>query len=105
MKALKILKIKQLICKQKINFVKQLVYHSLCKQILNKSIDNRNLYEKKSNSFVEDLIKVISNILKCKIQEVGKNKLKIMQIKKIGGNLFKIKRRFRHNEILLRRHK
>jgi hypothetical protein len=42
LKALKILKIKHLICKYKINFIKQLVNHSLCKQILNKIIDNRN---------------------------------------------------------------
>ncbi len=81
LKALKILKIKQLICKNKINFVKQLVNHSLCKQILDKIIDNRNLNEK-SNSFVEDL-KLISNILKCNIQEVGKNKHKIMQLERL----------------------
>jgi hypothetical protein len=82
LKALKILKIKHLICKYKLNFIKQLVNHSLCKQILNKIIDDQNLYEKKSNSFVEDL-KLISNILKCKIQEVGKNKHKIMQLERV----------------------
>jgi hypothetical protein len=40
------------------------------------------LYEKKSNSFVEDQ-KLISNILKCKIQEVGKNKHKIKQLERL----------------------
>ncbi len=40
------------------------------------------MFEKKSNSFVEDL-KLISNILKCKIQEVSKNKDKIMQLERL----------------------
>jgi hypothetical protein len=47
----------------KINFVRQLLNHSVCSHIFKKLIDHQNNYNKKTNSFVMD-VKVISNILK-----------------------------------------
>ena len=82
MKSLKILNIKHLICKYKINFVRQLLNHSVCSNIFKKLIDHQNNYNKKSNSFVMD-VKVISNILKCKTQEFGKIKLKKLQFERL----------------------
>jgi hypothetical protein len=80
LKSLKILNINHLICKYKINFVRQLDKHSLCKQIYAK-ISNISM-NKKSNSFMTD-IKIIANTLKCNIEEVGKTKFKIMQLLRI----------------------
>ena len=46
LKSLKILNVKQLICKYKINFVRQLENHVLCKKIYTKMI-NENIIKKK----------------------------------------------------------
>jgi hypothetical protein len=70
-KSFKILNVKQLICKYKINFVRHVENHVLCKKIYTKMI-NENIIKKNSNSLLTD-IKMISNVLKCKMEEVGKS--------------------------------
>jgi hypothetical protein len=67
-KSLKIVNIKQLIFKYKINFVRQLENHELCKEIFKRMINNRNgdsNNNNKSKSIIMDLER-ISNILDCK---------------------------------------
>jgi hypothetical protein len=43
---------------------------------------NENIIKKNSNSLLTD-IKMISNVLKCKMEEVGKSKLKDKQLNRI----------------------
>ena len=87
LKSLKIVNIKQLIFKYKINFVRQLENHELCKEIFKRMINNRNgdsnnNNNNKSKSIIMDLER-ISNILDCKLEEVGKTKLKSKQLEKL----------------------
>jgi hypothetical protein len=82
LKSLKIVNIKQLIFKYKINFVRQLENHELCKEIFKRMIKNRNGDNNKSKSITIDLER-ISKILDCKLEEVGKIKLKCKQLEKL----------------------
>ena len=73
LKSLKIVNIKQLIFKIKINFVRQLENHELCKEILKRMIKNRNGDNNKNNNKSKSItmdLERISNILNCKIEEV-----------------------------------
>ncbi len=61
LKSLKIVNIKQLIFKYKINFVRQLENHELCKEIFKSMIKNRNVDNNKSKSIIVYGLKVDSN--------------------------------------------
>jgi hypothetical protein len=61
LKSLKIVNIKQLIFKYKINFVRQLENHELCKKIFKSMIKNRNVDNNKSKSIIVYVLKVDSN--------------------------------------------
>ena len=86
LKSLKLVNIEQLIFKYKINFVKKLESHELCKEIFKRMINKRNgdsnNNNNKSKSIIMDLER-ISNILDCKLEEVGKTKLKSKQLEKL----------------------
>ncbi len=65
--------------------MRQLENHELCKEIFKRMINNRNgdsNNNNKSKSIIMDL-ETISNILDCKLEEVGKTKLKSKQLEKL----------------------